>query len=82
MKLSEREIVGQGFRYPIELHEDFQGLTEKLNSLPKVSKIYVLTSREIAGIYEKYITKELKSLNVPFSFIYLKPGEKINISIE
>ncbi|EMY70964.1 3-dehydroquinate synthase [Leptospira vanthielii] len=76
MKLSEREIIGQGFRYPIELHEDFQGLSEKLNSLPKVSKVYVLTSREIAGIYEKYITKELNSLNVPFSFIYLKPGEK------
>lgn len=76
MKLSECEIIGQGFRYPIELHEDFQGLSEKLNSLPKVSKVYVLTSREIAGIYEKYITKELNSLNVPFSFIYLKPGEK------
>lgn len=76
MKLSEREIIGQGFRYPIELHEDFQGLSEKLNSLPKVSKVYILTSREIAGIYEKYITKELNSLKVPFSFIYLKPGEK------
>ncbi|TGL67478.1 3-dehydroquinate synthase [Leptospira jelokensis] len=76
MKLSEREIVGSGFRYPIELHEDFVGLSEKLSSLKKVSHVFVLTNREIAGIYEKYITKELKNTSIPFSFIYLKAGEK------
>ncbi|TGL54538.1 3-dehydroquinate synthase [Leptospira kemamanensis] len=76
MKLSEREIVGSDFRYPIELHEDFVGLSEKLKNLKKVSQVFVFTNREIAGIYEKYITKELKNSNIPFHFIYLKAGEK------
>ncbi|XDD42026.1 3-dehydroquinate synthase [Leptospira sp. WS60.C2] len=76
MKLSEREIIGSGFRYPIELHEDFVGISEKLRSLKKISHTFVLTSREIAGIYEKYLIKELRSSGIPFSFIYLKGGEK------
>ncbi|MCW7463484.1 3-dehydroquinate synthase [Leptospira limi] len=76
MKLSEREVVGSGFVYPVELHEDFVGLSEKLKDLKKISHVFVLTSREIAGIYEKYLIKELKNSSLPFSFIYLKSGEK------
>ncbi|MCZ8342169.1 MAG: 3-dehydroquinate synthase [Leptospira sp.] len=76
MSLRTRKIVGEGFEYPVELHEDFSAIPEKLQSLGKISKIFVCTNREIAGIYEKYLVKELKKLGIPFHFIYLKPGEK------
>lgn len=76
MMVLSREIKGNGFYYPIELHEDFQGLSDKLKTLGSISKIFVLTNREIAGIYEKYLTKELKNVSTPYHIIYLKPGEK------
>ncbi|MDF3818886.1 3-dehydroquinate synthase [Leptospira sp. 96542] len=76
MKLLEREVIGSGFRYTVELHENFEGLKDKISSLAKISRIIVLTNREIAGIYEKYLTKELKGIGIPYSVIYLKAGEK------
>ncbi|TGN21100.1 3-dehydroquinate synthase [Leptospira idonii] len=76
MMLQKREVEGSGFRYPIELHEDLSGLREKLESLKKVSRFFIITNREIAGIYEKYLIQEIQSLSVPYTIIYAKPGEK------
>lgn len=76
MKLQSRQVNGNGFSYPVELHEDLNGFREKLESLKDVSKFFILTNRQIAGIYEKYLYEELKSLSIPFHIIYVKPGEK------
>ncbi|GBF50699.1 3-dehydroquinate synthase [Leptospira ryugenii] len=76
MMLRSREVKGSHFSYPVELHEDFQGLRERLTSLPKVSSIIIITNRKIAGIYEKYIVKELRDSAIPFHILYTKEGEK------
>jgi len=76
VKLQSREVQGHGFSYPVELHSDLTGLKEKLDSLKTVSQFFVITNREIAGIYEKYLFTELSSLSIPFHIIYVKPGEK------
>lgn len=76
MKLQSRSVAGEGFSYPVELHSDLSGLQERLTSLKGVSQFFVITNREIAGIYEKYLATELKSLSIPFHIIYVKPGEK------
>jgi 3-dehydroquinate synthase len=76
MKLQTREVIGDGFSYPVELYTDLAGFKERLSSLTKASQFIIITNREIAGIYEKYMIQEIKSLSIPFRIIYVKPGEK------
>jgi 3-dehydroquinate synthase len=76
MMLQSRQVTGAGFSYPVELYSDLLGLKDKLGSLKNVSKFIILTNRQIAGIYEKYLRQELQSQNTPFHIIYLKSGEK------
>ncbi len=76
MILHTREVTGQGFSYPVELYEDLTGFQEKIKTLKNVSKLFILTNREVAGIYQKYLIEELKNLQIPYHFIYLKQGEK------
>ncbi len=74
--LQSRTVNGEGFAYPVELHSDLSGLKDKIESLPNVSQIFVITNRQIAGIYDKYLQQELLSLKKPFHVIFVKPGEK------
>jgi len=76
MILQSRTVEGAGFKYNVELHEDLGGLREKLENLKKVSRFIIITNRDIAGIYEKYLIKEIRSIKIPYHIIYVKAGEK------
>ncbi len=76
MMLQTRTVEGAGFAYPVELHSDLNGFKSKLESLKDVSRYIILTNREIAGIYQKYLLQEIRGLAKPYHIVYLKPGEK------
>jgi 3-dehydroquinate synthase len=76
MNLAEQTVSGSNFSYPVRLNNDLNGLTQSCLELPKVSKFFLVTEREIAGIYQKFLEKEFKTLKIPVHFIYVKGGEK------
>lgn len=76
MDVAEQIVTGNDFSYSIFVRSDLNGLVEKCKQIPKVSKFFLITEREIAGIYQKFLDKEFRGLEIPVHFIYVKGGEK------
>lgn len=65
--------------YDILLHRDFTGLSGellKLSEKKNISNLLIITERNIAQLYIKYLESELKGIGIPVNIVFMKGGEK------
>ncbi len=76
MILAQEEIRFGTTNYNIFLSESFQGLSKEIAKLETISKLFILTEKKIFKLHGKAFSKELKLLDIPYSFIFIKGKEK------
>ncbi|MDX1960928.1 MAG: 3-dehydroquinate synthase [Leptospiraceae bacterium] len=62
--------------YPVLIENNFTELGNSLKSVQQVSNFFVISEKEILGLFQKELEPELLSTGVPFHYIEIKGREK------
>lgn len=74
--LSENIVQTNSHTYKVILSENFSGLSNFLEKIKDLSSIQIITEKKIFNLYGDDLKNELKKIQVPFHFIFIKGKEK------